>query len=206
MDHTAHNGSSPPNTAGGKHRPWRAALLMVGLIVAFFVLREHWGPCRRLVALLVASGLSVHASVPSGAGVMADTPGAPPILDRSSTHGHAHPLASTPVLKADRCAEAAHRACDGSEPTEGAIKDPVCGMTVTEQSPHHSQHEGRPYYFCSAKCRTKFSAEPASTWQAASPGAPCAGCRRDRGQAPSTPARCTRRSVRTIRATARSAA
>jgi Cu+-exporting ATPase len=43
---------------------------------------------------------------------------------------------------------------------EGAIKDPVCGMTVTEQSLRHIQHEGRPYYFCSAKCLQKFNAEP----------------------------------------------
>jgi Cu+-exporting ATPase len=34
-------------------------------------------------------------------------------------------------------------------------------MTVTEQSPHHLEHAGRPYYFCSAKCQTKFAAEPA---------------------------------------------
>ncbi len=42
-----------------------------------------------------------------------------------------------------------------------ALKDPVCGMTVTEQSPHRTQHEGATYYFCSAKCLAKFSAEPA---------------------------------------------
>jgi P-type Cu+ transporter len=42
-----------------------------------------------------------------------------------------------------------------------ALKDPVCGMTVTEHSPHRAEHEGRPYYFCSAKCLTKFTAEPA---------------------------------------------
>lgn len=40
------------------------------------------------------------------------------------------------------------------------LKDPVCGMTVTEQSPHKLAHEGRPYYFCSAKCKGKFSANP----------------------------------------------
>jgi Cu+-exporting ATPase len=40
------------------------------------------------------------------------------------------------------------------------LKDPVCGMTVTKQSPHHAEHEGRPYYFCSAKCLVKFAAEP----------------------------------------------
>ena len=44
--------------------------------------------------------------------------------------------------------------------TEGALKDPVCGMTVTEQSAHRLEHEGQRYYFCSAKCQAKFGAEP----------------------------------------------
>ena len=48
------------------------------------------------------------------------------------------------------------------KPPDGTVtlKDPVCDMTVTEQSPHHVQHDGRPYYFCSANCLAKFSAEP----------------------------------------------
>ncbi|MBX9610993.1 MAG: heavy metal translocating P-type ATPase [Burkholderiales bacterium] len=46
-------------------------------------------------------------------------------------------------------------------PALEALKDPVCGMTVTEESEHHVKHEDRPYYFCSAKCRSKFIAEPA---------------------------------------------
>jgi len=59
--------------------------------------------------------------------------------DHGHTHSHPHP----------------------NLPAGGAeLKDPVCGMTVTEQSPHHTEHDGRPYYFCSAKCLTKFSAEP----------------------------------------------
>ena len=41
-----------------------------------------------------------------------------------------------------------------------SLKDLVCGMTVTQQSPHWLQHEGRPYYFCSAKCQAKFAYEP----------------------------------------------
>ncbi|MEO6746645.1 MAG: heavy metal translocating P-type ATPase [Caldimonas sp.] len=40
-------------------------------------------------------------------------------------------------------------------------KDPVCGMTVTAQSPHVQLHEGKPVYFCSAGCKTKFVADPA---------------------------------------------
>jgi len=39
--------------------------------------------------------------------------------------------------------------------------DPVCGMTVDPRAAKHRHtHLGRPYYFCSAKCREKFIAEP----------------------------------------------
>ena len=46
-------------------------------------------------------------------------------------------------------------------PKTDGLKDPVCGMNVTAQSEHHVEHAGRPYYFCSAKCLSKFVAEPA---------------------------------------------
>ena len=39
--------------------------------------------------------------------------------------------------------------------------DPVCGMTVKPDSPHHATHGGTDYRFCSAGCRMKFVAEPA---------------------------------------------
>jgi len=42
----------------------------------------------------------------------------------------------------------------------GALKDPVCGMTVTAQSAHHVEHDGHPVYFCSSHCQAKFSADP----------------------------------------------
>jgi Cu+-exporting ATPase len=45
-----------------------------------------------------------------------------------------------------------------ASPTE--LKDPVCGMTVTAQSGHKLTHEGRTFYFCSAKCQGKFAANP----------------------------------------------
>jgi len=41
-------------------------------------------------------------------------------------------------------------------------QDPVCGMTVKPESPHQSMLAGIPYRFCSAKCKTKFDADPAS--------------------------------------------
>jgi len=40
------------------------------------------------------------------------------------------------------------------------LTDPVCGMAVTEKSAHALQHQGRTYYFCSAKCKVKFAADP----------------------------------------------
>jgi Cu+-exporting ATPase len=38
--------------------------------------------------------------------------------------------------------------------------DPVCGMTVKLPSTHHHDHDGDGYHFCSAGCKTKFSADP----------------------------------------------
>ncbi len=45
-------------------------------------------------------------------------------------------------------------------------KDPVCGMTVDPaKTPHHAEHAGAAYHFCSAGCRTKFVADPAKYLQ-----------------------------------------
>ncbi|HWA00229.1 MAG TPA: heavy metal translocating P-type ATPase [Caulobacterales bacterium] len=38
--------------------------------------------------------------------------------------------------------------------------DPVCGMKVKPDSPHHSQHDGKEVLFCSAGCKAKFDASP----------------------------------------------
>jgi P-type Cu+ transporter len=46
-------------------------------------------------------------------------------------------------------------------PSIQVVKDPVCGMTVDPHTAKHRRaHNGRHYYFCSAKCREKFSANP----------------------------------------------
>ena len=48
-----------------------------------------------------------------------------------------------------------------SAPAAGRVIDPVCGMTVDPQAtPHQHTHHGKPYFFCSGGCRTKFAAEP----------------------------------------------
>lgn len=44
----------------------------------------------------------------------------------------------------------------------GQHLDPVCGMTVNETTPHQHLHNGIHYYFCSAHCVKKFSADPAA--------------------------------------------
>ena len=44
----------------------------------------------------------------------------------------------------------------------GEVFDPVCGMTVDPHTAQHrTLHEGQPFYFCSAGCKTKFEASPA---------------------------------------------
>lgn len=60
-----------------------------------------------------------------------------------SAHSHAHGHAVD-------VPEGAHKA-----------KDPVCGMMVDPHTTEHkAEHGGRPYYFCSAGCRSKFLADP----------------------------------------------
>jgi YHS domain-containing protein len=43
----------------------------------------------------------------------------------------------------------------------GMAKDPVCGMTVDEQSAAGtSEYQGQTYYFCSNGCKAAFDKEP----------------------------------------------
>src|SRR5580700_7349153 len=42
-------------------------------------------------------------------------------------------------------------------------RDPVCGMAVDPATTkHHATHAGSAYHFCSAACKVKFVAEPAT--------------------------------------------
>ena len=46
-------------------------------------------------------------------------------------------------------------------PGNNLVTDPVCGMSVDPHTAkHRADYAGRPYYFCSAGCRTKFLADP----------------------------------------------
>lgn len=49
-----------------------------------------------------------------------------------------------------------------SSSEQGEVRDPVCGMALdTHTAQHRTLHDGQPFYFCSAGCKTKFEADPA---------------------------------------------
>jgi len=49
-----------------------------------------------------------------------------------------------------------------SPATPGAVQDPLCGMSVDPATAkHRAEHAGHSYFFCSARCRERFTAEPA---------------------------------------------
>ncbi|WP_404362817.1 heavy metal translocating P-type ATPase [Marinobacter sp.] len=44
---------------------------------------------------------------------------------------------------------------------EHEVKDPVCGMSVDpHEAEHRSQHEGKTWYFCSSRCKSRFDEDP----------------------------------------------
>ena len=52
-----------------------------------------------------------------------------------------------------------HHKTDASDRIEA--RDPVCGMSVdAAKTPHHADHAGTTYHFCSAGCRSKFISDP----------------------------------------------
>ncbi len=66
--------------------------------------------------------------------------------DQHTEAGHSGGPTGQPAFVADQSAQ--------------ALTDPVCGMTVTVDSPHVLQYEGKSVYFCSAGCKAKFVANP----------------------------------------------
>jgi Cu+-exporting ATPase len=69
-----------------------------------------------------------------------------------------------------------------SDTASATHRDPVCGMTVSEDTPHRSRHRNVDYFFCSAGCKAKFEREPEKFTKAAgtereTPARPAAGSR-----------------------------
>ena len=55
-----------------------------------------------------------------------------------------------------------HHTHASAAPDAHAVKDPVCGMTVDPHSAkHRATHNAKTYYFCAARCRERFLADPA---------------------------------------------
>ncbi len=51
---------------------------------------------------------------------------------------------------------------DHAAPNAKTERDPVCGMMVDPiETPHRTEHGGKAFYFCAARCREKFVADPA---------------------------------------------
>ncbi len=51
--------------------------------------------------------------------------------------------------------------CPASEIEDGAVTDPVCGMTVNPHTAkYRADYEGRIYFFCRAGCKVKFQTDP----------------------------------------------
>ena len=71
-------------------------------------------------------------------------------------------------------AHAPHHNHDHEGVAPSGAKDPVCGMAVEPHTARHRHtHQGHPYYFCSARCREKFIADPARYLEAdTKPAAP----------------------------------
>ena len=70
--------------------------------------------------------------------------------------------------ESNRFAESTDHSTLVADKSAQALTDPVCGMTVSVESPHVLQHEGKPVHFCSSGCNAKFMANPAK-YQVARP-------------------------------------
>ncbi|MCP5412052.1 MAG: heavy metal translocating P-type ATPase [Alphaproteobacteria bacterium] len=63
--------------------------------------------------------------------------------------------------------------CGDAAKSSQTVRDPVCGMAVDPAATSHQhRHDGKRYYFCSAGCLAKFSADPDRYLNGALPAAP----------------------------------
>ncbi len=86
----------------------------------------------------------------------------PADAEKSGCCSGSHSSAPEPVGKQESSCCGGHGAKSPAEPaTSEAVKDPVCGMTVDPHTAkHRADYKGRTYYFCAARCKTKFEADP----------------------------------------------
>ncbi|MBN9021242.1 MAG: HAD-IC family P-type ATPase, partial [Rhizobiales bacterium] len=79
--------------------------------------------------------------------------------DHNHVHGHE---ASTPTMHGHQHDAHGKTSSEDGPGSAHLVRDPVCGMDVDPHTAkHRAEHGGRTYYFCSARCRERFIAEPA---------------------------------------------
>jgi Cu+-exporting ATPase len=79
----------------------------------------------------------------------------------TADHGHSQDHSHT--AHASHHGAAAHACCGGQHggEKEAAAIDPVCGMKVDRATAKHRfSYNGQDYFFCGARCRERFAAEP----------------------------------------------
>ena len=76
-----------------------------------------------------------------------------------AAHSHHHPAdpgkAGGTCHAGTHATEHSHPAATAGSAGAGALRDPVCGMSVAPDSPHRAGHGGQEYRFCSAGCRDR---------------------------------------------------
>ncbi|HEX6613445.1 MAG TPA: heavy metal translocating P-type ATPase [Rhodanobacteraceae bacterium] len=74
-------------------------------------------------------------------------------------HHHDHSMEHEPAAAPHACC--AHSARAPHDESRAAATDPVCGMKVDPATAQYRvEHGGQTHYFCSARCREKFAADP----------------------------------------------
>jgi P-type Cu+ transporter len=76
---------------------------------------------------------------------------------------HGHSQDHSPTAHASHHGAAAHACCGGKHGGEqdAVAIDPVCGMKVDRATAKHRfSYNGQDYFFCGARCRERFEAEP----------------------------------------------
>ncbi|SHK17810.1 Cu+-exporting ATPase [Bradyrhizobium lablabi] len=90
-------------------------------------------------------------------------------LDEDNAHGLAHAGHHHGQAQAKSCCGGKHGDADKAAGTPVAI-DPVCGMSVNpDTAKHRFAYKGQDFFFCSARCRERFEAEPEKFLQPSEP-------------------------------------
>ncbi|WP_152987735.1 YHS domain-containing protein [Aquabacterium parvum] len=53
-----------------------------------------------------------------------------------------------------------HSPSDSTALLDDEVKDPVCGMTIRQQSALTESYAGKMFFFCSERCKAKFLLSP----------------------------------------------